>query len=90
MTTELSPAAVLVNDMIQRAKDEIQFANQQLAQALATLARRTTETQAKLDGELGIADTGIDAAAAKVEQAVAHRTAAYLNLRSLEHVRKAC
>jgi hypothetical protein len=41
-------------------------------------------------GGFGISDTGIIASAAKVERMVERRTKAYQELRSLEHVRKAC
>lgn len=83
-------AAVLVDDMIASAKAEIRLVNGMLNDALAELEGRTAKAQMDLLNVLNIADTGIAAAAAKVERMIERRTKAYEELRSLEHVRKAC
>lgn len=89
-TDTRTPAAVLVDGMIANAESEIRLVNGLLSDALAELERRTAKAQIDLLNGLGIADTGIASSAAKVERTVERRTKAYQELRSLEHVRKAC
>jgi hypothetical protein len=88
--TAQTTAAALVDEMIATAKSEINLVNSLLSDALQELERRGAKAQMDLLNGLGISDTGIIASAAKVERMVERRTKAYQELRSLEHVRKAC
>lgn len=89
-TTTNAHAAALVDEMIHNAESQIKLVNSMLAGALQELERRNAKAQIDLLNGLGITDTGISSSAHKVETLLVRRTQAYNELRSLEHVRKAC